>query len=69
VAVWPGVPGRAMVFAYERGAAMPGLPSAPGRRVGLFLHNYTAEAMSESAWATFDAAVAWCLGDSPPSPP
>ena len=69
VATWPGVPIRAMVFAYERGAPMPGLPAAPGRRVGLFLHNYTAEVMSETAWAMFDAAIAWCLRDTPPSPP
>ncbi len=70
VAVWPGMPGRAMVFAYERGAPMPGLPAAPGRRVGLFLHNYTAEVMGETAWSMFDAAIAWCLRDSPrPSSP
>jgi hypothetical protein len=65
VAVWPGAPSRAMVFAYERGAPMPGLPAAPGRRVGLFLHNATAVVMSETAWSMFDAAVAWCLRDSP----
>jgi hypothetical protein len=44
---------------------MPGLPAAPGRRVGLFLHNYTAEVMSDTAWAMFDAAIAWCLRDPP----
>jgi hypothetical protein len=65
VATWPGMPGRALVFAYDRGAPMPGLPAAPGRRVGLFLHNYTAEVMSDTAWAMFDAAIAWCLRDPP----
>jgi hypothetical protein len=59
------MPGRALVFAYDRGAPMPGLPAAPGRRVGLFLHNYTAEVMSDTAWAMFDAAIAWCLRDPP----
>ena len=35
--------------------------AAPERRVGLFLHNTTADVMSETAWSMFDAAVAWCL--------
>ena len=65
VAVWPSVPSRAMVFAYEKGAPMPGLTAAPGRRVGLFLHDYTAEALNETGWAIFDAAVRWSLRDQP----
>jgi hypothetical protein len=65
IAVWPNNPSRAMVFAYERGAPMPGLPAAPGRRVGLFMHNFTAKVMTETAWAMFDAAVKWCLRDDP----
>ena len=41
VAVWPGMPGRAMVFAYERGAPMPGLAGrarAAGGAVSPQLH-------------------------------
>ena len=61
------MPGRAVVFAYERGAPMPGLPAAPARRVGLFLQNYTAEVMSDAGWALFDAAIAWAMRDTGPA--
>lgn len=54
-----GGPGRAAVFAYERGAAMPGLV-APARRVGFFLFEETAAALTDEGWALFDAAVRWC---------
>jgi hypothetical protein len=64
VASWPGHPNRAMVFAYERGVPMPGLASAPARRVGLFLHDHTASVMNDAGWALFDAAVDWCLRDA-----
>jgi hypothetical protein len=67
IARWPGASGRALVFAYERGAAMPGLPAAPARRVGLFLQNYTAQVMSETGWALFDAAIQWAMNDAPGS--
>jgi FecR protein len=64
IARWPGTPGRAVLFAYERGAPMPGLPAAPARRVGLFLQNYTAQVMSDAGWALFDAAITWAMRDT-----
>ena len=64
IARWPGTPGRAVLFAYERGAPMPGLPAAPARRVGLFLQNYTAQVMSDAGWALFDAAITWATRDA-----
>jgi hypothetical protein len=62
IATTPGSPTRALVFAYERGAQMPGLV-APARRVGLFIGEYMAEAMTDAGWQLFDNAVAWCAAD------
>jgi hypothetical protein len=59
VATWPGRPTRAVVFAYERGQAMPGLASAPARRVGLFLYDRSPPQLTETGWALFDAALLW----------
>ena len=50
-----------VLFAYERGAAMPGLP-APARRVGLFFGETTAAVLNDSGWKLFDAAVKWAVG-------
>ncbi|HEY7411588.1 MAG TPA: PA14 domain-containing protein, partial [Vicinamibacteria bacterium] len=52
---------RATVFAYERGAAMPGL-SAPGRRIGFFLSTTTADSLTAAGWAVFDAVLRWASG-------
>jgi len=52
-------PEKAAVFAYDRGASMPGLV-APARRVGLFLFDATALQLTPQGWALFDAAVRWC---------
>ena len=52
---------RAAIFGYERGAAMPGR-TAPGRRVGFFLENTTASALTPAGQALFDAAVRWATG-------
>jgi glucose/arabinose dehydrogenase len=52
---------RASIFGYERGAAMPGL-AAPGRRVGFFLHDGTAAALTPAGFTLFDAAVRWAEG-------
>jgi hypothetical protein len=54
-----------VLFAYERGAPMPGLPAAPARRVGMFLQNYTAQVMSDAGWSLFDAAITWAMRDTP----
>ena len=64
-ALWVARPhsqtGRASIFAYERGAAMPGLP-APGRRVGFFLEERTAASLTTPGWSLFDAAMRWTTG-------
>lgn len=59
-------PARAAIFAYDRGAAMPGLV-APAPRVGLFLFDTTSLSLTPEGWALFDAAVLWC-SDSRRSP-
>ena len=56
-----GQPGRAAIFAYEKGASMPGLV-APGRRVGFFLEDATASSLTTQGRALFDAAVRWSTG-------
>ena len=63
IATWPGQPTRAVVFAYERGAPMPGLAAAPARRVGLFL--YENAGPTEAGWAMFDAAALWAVEHAP----
>jgi hypothetical protein len=52
---------RAVIFGYEKGAAMPGR-TAPGRRVGFFLENDTASALTAAGASLFDAAVRWASG-------
>jgi glucose/arabinose dehydrogenase len=52
---------RAVIFGYEKGAAMPGL-AAPGRRVGFFLENSTASALTTAGGSLFDATVRWATG-------
>jgi glucose/arabinose dehydrogenase len=52
---------RAVIFGYERGAAMPGL-TAPGRRVGFFVHDATAAALTPPGFTLFDAAIRWATG-------
>jgi glucose/arabinose dehydrogenase len=52
---------RAVLFGYERGAAMPGLV-APGRRVGFFLENTTAAVATPQGIALLDAALRWASG-------
>ena len=58
---------KALVFGYDTGAAMPGLP-APSRRVGLFLHAATPGALTPDGWKLFDAAVTWAASAPPPTP-
>jgi hypothetical protein len=54
---------RAGVFAYERGASMPGAV-APARRVALFLGDTTASVLSVGGWKLFDQAVNWAAGSN-----
>lgn len=58
VATLDGDPGKAVIFGYEAGVAMPGL-TAPARRVAVFLENDAAEVLTANGWALFDAAVSW----------
>lgn len=51
----------AVIFAYEEGAAMAS-EDAPAKRVGFFLMNDVADAMTDEGWALFDAAVQWAMG-------
>lgn len=62
VATITGHPTRAGIFAYDRGAAMPGAV-APARRVGFFLFDSTVEGITSTAvtWKFFERAVLWCL--------
>ncbi|HVE41575.1 MAG TPA: hypothetical protein VNM14_16910 [Planctomycetota bacterium] len=53
-------PTLATIFAYDAGAAMPGL-LAPSRRVGLFLFDTTSLQLTPQGWQLFDAAVRWSL--------
>lgn len=61
VARLPANPGRAAIFAYEKGMGMVGL-AAPARRVGLFLGDTAAASLTADGWALFDAAVRWASG-------
>ncbi len=58
---------RCPVFAYDKGAQMPGMVS-PAKRVGFFLHRKTAAYLTPEGWALFGAAVDWCLAADPPTP-
>lgn len=60
IAALDGDPDRVAIFAYERGASMPGL-IAPARRVGLFLFDETGGRLTSEGWALFDAAIRWSL--------
>lgn len=52
---------RRTIYAYEKGAAMPGL-AAPARRVQLFLTDGTASGLTTAGWSLFDNAVKWAAG-------
>ena len=61
VAVNSAVDTQAVLFCYEKGAAMFS-GNAPARRVGTFLLNDVADGMSEEGWILFDASVTWAMG-------
>lgn len=63
VATLAGDAGKAALFGYEAGAAMPGL-SAPGRRVGIFLSDASASLLTADGAKLFDAAAAWASGSA-----
>ncbi len=66
IAVNPNDSSQAVLFAYEEGAEMFS-GNAPARRVGIFLLNDVADAMTEEGWAIFDAAVKWAMNYEEPS--
>lgn len=68
VASLPDHAGRKVIFGYDAGAAMIGLP-APARRLAFFLEDATASAWNPSGQALFDAAVAWSVGTTSTPPP
>jgi hypothetical protein len=57
---------KAGIFAYDRGAEMPGLV-APARRVGWYFEDLTAGGTLPNGWTLFDAAVRWAV--APPKTP
>ncbi|MDQ5823423.1 MAG: DUF6443 domain-containing protein, partial [Chloroflexota bacterium] len=52
---------KAVIFGYEKGAAMHGLV-ARARRVGFFMSDNTASTLTANGLALFDAAVNWAIG-------
>lgn len=67
VAHAPGDPSKWVVFAYESGSQMVGMP-APARRAGLFFQDNEAIQFTPEAISLFEAAVCWAVGCSGLSP-
>lgn len=55
---------RSVIFAYEKGAAMPGLSTAPARRVAFFQGDNSASAWTGRGQSLFDRAVYWATGSN-----
>jgi hypothetical protein len=66
VATLTGNTNQAVIFGYEKSAAMVG-QNAPARRVGFFLGDATATSLTTNGWNLFDAAVRWAAS-SPAAP-
>ncbi len=62
VATVPGANDKAVIFAYEKGAAL-GTIYAPAKRVGFFFQNYDDLSISNYGIGLFDAAVVWATND------
>ena len=60
IAVNPNDASQVVLFGYEAGAEMVS-EHAPARRVGTFLLNDVADAMTEEGWMLFDASVKWAM--------
>jgi hypothetical protein len=53
---------QALLFGYDKGAAMaPDSGNAPARRVGTFLLNDVADALTDEGWTLFDSSVVWAM--------
>jgi hypothetical protein len=61
IAVNPNDYTQAVLFGYEKGAAMA-VGNAPARRVGTFLLNDAADSLTADGWALFDSSVVWAMG-------
>ena len=61
IATLRGEPGKAAIFAYEKGATMNGEFLAPARRVSFFLWQDTFEQMRPEGQSLFRAAVLWAV--------
>jgi hypothetical protein len=59
IASVPGVPSQATIIAFDTGDPMPGLESAPARRVGLPFHNAEGATPTKAALELLAVAVAW----------
>ena len=62
VATVPSNSSKAVIFAYEKGAAL-GTIWAPAKRVGLFFQNYDDLSVNNYGIGFFDAAVVWATND------
>ena len=62
VATVPSDSSKAVIFAYEKGAAL-GTIWAPAKRVGLFFQNYDDLSINNYGIGFFDAAVVWATND------
>lgn len=69
VASLSGDPTKASIFAFEKAAPMAGGTPAPARRIGFFLEDGTAAALTTEGWRLFDAAVRWGVNVPLPVPP
>jgi hypothetical protein len=61
IAYHAGNQNRPVIFAYEKGAAMPGL-TAPARRVSLFMDDNSPATWTPRGQTLFDNAVNWAAG-------
>lgn len=57
-------PRRPILFAYERGKALPRFGAAPGRRLALFLNGEAGD-LGEAGQRLLDAALLWAAGSQP----
>jgi hypothetical protein len=58
VSMYPSSSSKAMIFAYETGAAMV-TGTAPARRVGFFFNDTSPASATTQGWSLFDATVGW----------
>jgi multiple sugar transport system substrate-binding protein len=57
-----GMAARVSIFAYPSGAMMAGNETAPGKRLGFFIHNSATPNVTDDGLKLLDAAVDWMMG-------